>query len=417
MAMVYMQHKTISSIVYTSSYDSLMGVKKHHTSIQSLGNPDIRHNEYRDIFENCNRLQLFLKNQHFSYFSGNSSMSQPKEITIYDIARELNISATTVSRGLKGHPTINKNTRKKIAEKAKELGYTPNTFAGSLRSKRTNTIGVIVPRLNSYFMSSALAGMEHIANKHGYNLIISQSLENAKKEIENAHTMFNRRVDGLIISLSFNTENINHLLPFTGRNIPVIFFDRVFNSEQFTGVVIDNYAAAYEATKHLIQQGCKRIVHLAGNTIRNVYKDRLEGYMQALTDHQLKHDPKLVITSNLSEEAGIEAAQQIIQMTKKPDGIFAANDNCAIYCMIHLKQAGIRIPEDIAVVGFNNDRVSQIIEPALSTINYPGYSIGETTATHLINHLQGDTNIQSTNTIVLRTELIIRASSLKQKTG
>lgn len=344
-----------------------------------------------------------------------SVMSQPKEVTIYDIARELNISATTVSRGLKGHPTINKNTRKKIAEKAKEMGYAPNTFAGSLRSKRTNTIGVIVPRLNSYFMSSALAGMEHIANKHGYNLIISQSLEDAKKEIENAHTMFNRRVDGLIISLSYNTENINHLLPFTARHIPVMFFDRVFSGEQFTGVVIDNYTAAYEVTQHLIRQGCKKIVHLAGNTLRNVYLDRLEGYTQALKDHTIKFDPKLVISSNLSEEAGIEAAHQILQMPQRPDGIFCANDNCAVYCMLELKKAGIRIPEDIAIAGFNNDRLSQIIEPNLTTVNYPGYAIGETTATHLINHLLGNTNINNTNTIVLRTELIIRASSLKQK--
>lgn len=342
-------------------------------------------------------------------------MSQEKEVTIYDIAKALDISATTVSRGLKGHPAINKNTRKKIAEKAREMGYTPNAFAGSLRSKRTNTIGVIVPRLNSYFMSSALAGMENVANKYGYNLIISQSLENAKKEIENAHTMFNRRVDGLIISLAYNTENIDHLLPFTKRDIPVLFFDRVFNSGQFTGVVIDNYAAAYEITSHLISQGCKRIVHLGGNVIRNVYQDRLEGYLQALKDHQLEPDPQLIFTGNLSEEAGMDAARQLLQMPQLPDGLFAANDTCATYCMIELKRAGIRIPEDIAVAGFNNDRISQIIEPSLTTVDYPGYAIGETTATHLINHLQGTTNINNTNTIVLRTELIVRNSSLRNK--
>lgn len=340
---------------------------------------------------------------------------QPKEVTIYDIARELNISATTVSRGLKGHPTINKNTRKKIAEKAKEMGYSPNAFAGSLRSKRTNTIGVIVPRLNSYFMSSALAGMENIANKHGYNLIISQSLENAKKEIENAHTMFNRRVDGLLISLAYNTENIDHLLPFVNKNIPVIFFDRVFNNEQFTGIVIDNYASAYDVTRHLIEQGCKRIMHLAGSPLRNVYRDRLAGYQQALKDHGVTPDPALVLQSNLSEEDGMDAAQHILQMDQKPDGIFASNDTCAIYCMKQLKQAGIRIPEDIAVAGFNNDRISQIIEPNLTTVDYPGYAIGETTATHMINHLKGDSTIRNTNTIVLRTELIIRASSLRNK--
>ena len=151
-------------------------------------------------------------------------MAEGKEITIYDIARHLNISATTVSRGLKNHPAINKNTRKKITEAARELGYRSNTFASSLRSKRTHTLGVMVPRLNSYFMASVLAGMEDAASKAGYNLIISQSLEKAEKEIANAHTMFNKRVDGLLVSLAYDTKDIDHFKPFFTKGIPVVFF-------------------------------------------------------------------------------------------------------------------------------------------------------------------------------------------------
>ena len=343
-------------------------------------------------------------------------MPDDKEITIYDIAKHLNISATTVSRGLKDHPAINKNTRKKIFEAAKHLGYRSNTFASSLRSKKTFTIGVIVPRLNSYFMSSALAGMEDAASRENYNLIISQSLENAEKEVANAHTMFNKRVDGLLVSLAYDTENIHHFDPFFKKGIPVVFFDRIYPHADSTSIVIDNYRAAYDITKHLIQQGCKRIMHLGGNLLRNVYADRLNGYKQALRDHNITVDEKkMVYISKLSEEAGVKAAEIILKMSSKPDAVFAANDTAAVYCMMKLKEAGIRIPNDIAFAGFNNDPISKIIEPNLTTVSYSGYAIGEAAVTTLINHLNGVSSIKTTNSIILRSDLIIRGSSLKNK--
>lgn len=342
-------------------------------------------------------------------------MPPDKEVTIYDIARHLNISATTVSRGLKNHPTINKNTRKKIFEAARELGYRSNLFASSLRSKRTHTLGVIVPRLNSYFVSSVLAGMEDAANREGYNLIISQSLESAEKEIANAHMMFNKRVDGLLISLAYDTVDIQHLEPFFKKNTPVIFFDRVFPQTENISIVIDNYQAAYKVTGHLISQGCKRIMHLCGNTLRNVYADRLRGYRHALQEHGLPFDPKLVLTSRLSEEAGTEAAEAILAMKPKdrPDAVFSANDTAAVHCMMRLKAAGIRIPQEIAFAGFNNDPTSKVVEPNLTTVDYSGYHMGETAVTNLVNHLDGVANIRNTNAIILRSELIIRESSLK----
>lgn len=342
-------------------------------------------------------------------------MPDEKEITIYDIARHLNISATTVSRGLKDHPTINKNTRKKIAAAAKALGYRSNMFASSLRSKRTHTIGVIVPRLNSYFMASVLAGMEDTANREGYNLIISQSLENAAKEMANAHTMYNKRVDGLLVSLAYNTENIDHFKPFFRKGIPVVFFDRTYPHADSTSILIDNQSAAYSVTKHLLEQGCKRIMHLGGNMLRNVYAERLKGYKQALKDHKIPFEEKLVYISSLNEEAGTQAAEHILKMKQKPDGVFSSNDTAAVHCMIRLKAAGIRIPEDIAFAGFNNDPISKIIEPNLTTVNYSGYSVGEAAVTSLTNHLKGISNIKTTNTIVLRSELIVRDSSRKNK--
>lgn len=343
-------------------------------------------------------------------------MADDKEITIYDIAKHLNISATTVSRGLKDHPAINKHTRRKIAETASFLGYRSNTFASSLRSKKTHTIGVIVPRLNSYFMSAVLAGMENAASQENYNLIISQSLEKLEKEVSNVQTMFNKRVDGLLASLAYDTKNIDHFEPFFRKGIPVVFFDRVFPHNDSTSVVIDNYKAAYDVTKHLIDQGCKRLMHLGGNTLRNVYADRLRGFKQALADHNLPFDEKKsVFFSNLSEDAGNKAAELILKMTKKPDAFFSANDTAAVFCMKRLKEAGIKIPEDMAFAGFNNDPISKIIEPNLTTVNYSGYEIGQAAVTSLIGHLSGISNVKTTNTIILRADLIIRDSSLKNK--
>jgi LacI family transcriptional regulator len=346
-------------------------------------------------------------------------MADQKEITIYDIAKHLNISATTVSRGLKNHPTINKNTRKKIADAAKELGYRSNTFASSLRSNRTHTIGVIVPRLNSNFMSSVLAGMEYAASRETYNLIITQSLEKREKEKANAHTMYNKRVDGLLISLAYDTENISHLQPFFSKGIPVVFFDRTYPHSESVSIVIDNFKAAYDITKHLLEQGCRKIMHLGGNMLRDVYSQRLEGYKRALQDHKIPFDEKFIFISNLSEEAGTEAAKHILKLkaNKRPDAVFSANDTAAVHCMMALKSAGINIPGDIAFAGFNNDPISKVIEPNLTTINYSGYHVGEVAVMNLINHLKGLTSTRTTNTIVLRADLVVRDSSLKNKSS
>ncbi len=340
-------------------------------------------------------------------------MSQHKDVTIYDIAKSLSISPATVSRGLSDHPGIRKETKRKILDTAKKMGYQYNTFASNLRRKRTNTIGVIVPRLNSYFMSTVIAGMEKVANENGYNLIISQSQESYKKEIASATTMYNSRIDGLMVSLAYDTQDNDHFETLLKKKIPLIFFDRIIEHPDCTSIVIDNNQAGYDATKHLIDQGCRRILHLAGSLNRNVYSDRLEGYKQALHERGITFDPALVMSSNLNDQSGAEAAQKILSMTPRPDGVFASNDTSAVACMRELKQAGIKIPQEIAFVGFNNDPISKVIEPNLTTINYPGQEMGEVAAATLVNKLD---QRQSANldTIVLRHELIIRQSSLKK---
>lgn len=336
-----------------------------------------------------------------------------KEITIYDIARQLNLSPATVSRALNNHPAINSETKTTIVSTAKALGYRANRFASNLRRKQTHTLGVIVPRLNSYFMSTVLAGMETVANEASYNLIISQSLESFAKEKANAQTMFNSRVDGLLISLAYDTENLQHIEPFIDKNIPVLFFDRVMTHKKCTSVVIDNVLAGYEATHHLIEQGCRQIVHVTGNLKRNVYADRYKGYRQALAEHGIAFDESQVICTDLTPESGIKAMQHLRASLPLTDGLFVANDWCAVSCIGALKQAGVRIPEDIAVVGFNDDMVAQVIEPQLTTVHYPGQEMGEIAIGHLIQHLNGQSAIASTNTIILRSELIIRRSSMR----
>ncbi|HEX6181946.1 MAG TPA: LacI family DNA-binding transcriptional regulator [Chitinophagaceae bacterium] len=342
-------------------------------------------------------------------------MSNDKEVTIYDLARKLNISPATVSRGLADHPAISKKTKKRIFELADKIGYRSNYFARNLRNQKTDTIGVIVPRLNSNFMSSVISGIEHAANKEGYNLIISQSSESTDKEAANAKTMFNNRVDGLLVSLAYDTKDLSHFNSFFNKNVPVIFFDRVMEHKNCTNIIIDNRKAAYEATKHLIEQGSKRVVHITAPLKQNVYVERMQGYKQALADHKIKFKNEDIIICNLSMEAGDEVAEKIAAMKPFPNGAFVANDNCAVGCMLALMQKGYKIPEDIAVVGFNNDPVSRVIQPNLSTVNYSGYEVGEVAARHLINHLNEVSPIHNTNTIVLRSEFIVRESSLRQK--
>jgi len=341
-------------------------------------------------------------------------MSQTKEVTIYDIAEVLNVSPATVSRGLKDHPGLRKDTKKRIVETARKMGYQHNTFASNLRRKRTNTIGVIVPRLSSYFMATVIAGMEKVANAAGYNLIIGQSQELFKKEVASVNTMFNSRVDGLLISFSYDTGNIEHVNVFLKKQIPLIFFDRVIEHPGCTSVVIDNVKAGYDATIHLIEQGCKRIAHVGGSMNRNVYADRLKGQIMACKEKGIPHDESLVIINTLSDQEGAEAAMELLQLPNRPDGIFTANDAAGVAIIRELKHAGIDVPKDIAVVGFNDDPISRVIEPNLTTINYPGTEMGEVAATTLINKLK-DVPPPNVNTVVLRHELIVRASSLRKK--
>jgi LacI family transcriptional regulator len=343
-------------------------------------------------------------------------MKTRRDATIYDVAKALNISPSTVSRGLKDHPHIHKETKKKIRAMAKEMGYQQNKFASSLRKRRTETIGVVVPKLNSYFMATVIAGVEKITNRHGYGLIISQSQESGKQEVSCVSTLFNSRVDGMLISLAFDTKNLDHFNKLFNKDIPIVFFDRVADCHGCLSVIIDNYKAGYEATSHLISQGCTKIIHLGGNLLRNVYSERFRGYKQALHENGIDFNQKLVFISDLTGESGKSIIKKVLSMNPRPDGIFAANDTSAVATMVEMQAEGIKIPNDIAIVGFNNEPISQVIQPNLTTVDYPAREMGEIAATSLIEKLK-DPHSVSLSRIIMKHRLIVRESSLRSNNG
>lgn len=357
--------------------------------------------------------------KYFSYFCSlhvnDCKAFMNKEVTILDLAKQLNISIATVSRALNDDPVVSKKTKKKIFELAKELGYRHNRFAANLRSQKTNTIGILVPKLHSNFIASVLAGIEKETTAAGYDILIAHSAESFEKEKANALNLFHKRVDGVIASLAYDTDDLEHFKPFEEKGIPVVFFDRVEENSDTIKVVIDNYRAGYLATQHLIEQGCKRIAFLSAALKRNVYAKRFKGFVDAHYDSKMEVNEQWVITRDLTENGAVAAALDVLSMDPMPDGIFITNDFVAAIFMQTLKEHGIQIPQDIAVVGFNNDVISRIVEPHLTTIDYPGIDLGQIAAKNLISHLKGESDLRQTSTIIVRSELLVRASSLRNK--
>lgn len=339
-----------------------------------------------------------------------------KEITIYDLADRLGISATTVSRALNNNPRINNKTREKVHKLAEELGYRHNILAANLRKQQTRTIGVILHEVNSYFATSVLAGIEKVTTPEKFDILITHSAENAAREVANVKNLMNKRVDGIIVSLSMNSQSTDHFTPILDRGTPLVFFDRVIPDAKCTKVVIDNFQCGYDATRHLIEQGCKRIAHITADLVRNVYNDRYQGYQKALKDHKIKFDQELVAICGLNKAETTEAVTRLLE--QKPDAFFIPSDFAAAVCMEILHNKGLRIPEDIAVFGFNNDMLSDLITPKLSTIDYPGLLMGEMAAKALIEQIKlhrKNKNFKD-HTIFIPTEMILRESTQRKKT-
>lgn len=340
-------------------------------------------------------------------------MTKNSEPTIHDIARELKISASTVSRALNDNPRISLKTKEKIKAIADSLGYRPNTLASNLRNKKSNTIGIVVPLINRYFFSSVISGVEDIAFKAGYNVVISQSNDLTAKEISIVQSMFSNRVDGLIISIAMQTDTFDHLKLFQRKHIPLVFFDRAVPEIDTDKIVVDDFAGGYRVTQHLIDQGYKRIGHLAGPQNLRTYFDRKNGYIEALRKNGIAFDPSLINVNRLTSDDGITAVKLLMNLPNPPDAIFCGNDTTALSAMIYLRDKGIRIPEDIGIVGFSNEPFSQVVSPSISTIAQPGFVMGQKAAELIIRKIENKE--RTYQTIVLPTELVIRESSNRGK--
>ena len=336
-------------------------------------------------------------------------MIKNSEPTIHDIARELNISASTVSRALNENPRISLKTKEKIKAVADKLGYRPNSLASNLRNKKSNTIGIVVPLINRHFFSSVISGVEDIAFKAGYNVVISQSNDLLSKEINIVRSMFSNRIDGLIISIAMQTDSFEHLKIFKKKNIPLVFFDRVVPEIETDKIVVDDFAGGLRVTQHLIDRGYHRIAHLAGTQNLITYLDRKNGYVEALRKNGIPYDETLLIINTLTSDEGVSAVEQLMNLANPPDAIFCGNDTTALSSMIYLRDKGIRIPQDIGIVGFSNEPFSKVVSPSITTIVQPGFEMGQKAAELLIRQIE--TKERTYQTYVLPTELIIRESS------
>jgi LacI family transcriptional regulator len=336
-------------------------------------------------------------------------------ITIKDIARELGVSPSTVSRALKDHPDISQETKKKINELAKKLNYQPNTVALSLRQSKTNTLGVIIPEIAHFFFSAVISGIEDIAHDAGYHVIITQSNESFEREVMNTKALFNSRVDGILMSISKETENYDHLQSLLDYEIPLVFFDRIIDSLNACKVIVNDEQGAYEATTHLIEQGCYRIAHLAGPQNLAISKNRLNGYKAALANNRYMIDENLIKVCGLGTFEEAEAiTNEILDYRFPPDAIFANNDVAAYGAMMAIRKKKLRIPEDVAIVGFSNWRFSSLIQPALSSVTQPGFKMGQEATRLLMKQInKGEDEESITETISLKTNLVVRDSSRK----
>ncbi len=340
-------------------------------------------------------------------------MIKNSEPTIHDIARVLSISASTVSRALNDNSRISLKTRDKIKALALEMGYRPNSLASNLRNKKSKTIGIVVPLINRYFFSSVISGVEDVAFKSGFTVVISQSSDLAQKEIEIVHSMFANRVDGLIISIAMEPNTSDHLKLLRKKHIPLVFFDRVVPEIETDKIVVDDFDGAFRITQHLIDQGYRRIAHLAGPQNLTSYIDRKNGYLEALKKNEITFDPSLIVSIRLTSEEGTQAVKQLMNLPQPPDAFFCGNDTTALSAMIYLRDQGRRIPEDFGIVGFSNEPFSKVVTPSITTIVQPGFEIGQKAAELLIGRIEE--REQSFKTIILPIELIVRESSNRRK--
>jgi LacI family transcriptional regulator len=289
----------------------------------------------------------------------------------------------------------------------------------SLRQSKTNTLGVIIPEIVHFFFSTVISGIEDVAYSAGYNVILTQSNESLQREMTDMKALFNSRVDGMLISLSRETGTYDHIESMLAKGVPIVFFDRVYEHPNSSKIIVDDFSGAKEATLHLIDQGCKRIAHIEGSPNLAITKQRLEGYMEALKERGMPVDKSLIFPCpEASIEAGKSVTESILAKGTPPDGIFATNDPVAMGAIQAIREKGLKIPKDIAVVGFSNWLFSSMMDPPLSSVDQPGFEMGQEATKLLIRQIELKSKEKidpQPETKILKTRLVIRESSLKKK--
>lgn len=338
-------------------------------------------------------------------------------VTIKDIAKELNLSTSTVSRALRGSYEISPETKKLVLEYAEKINYRPNPIALSLKERRSRAIGVVVSEIANNFFSQAINGIESIAYNRGYHVIITQTHESRDREIVNVQHLASRSVDGLLVSLSSESEDISHFKELHDKGLPIVFFDRITDEIETHKITADSYLGAFHATEHLIFQGFKRIAHITSSSHLSITKERLRGYQEALEKHQITFDPKLIGYCNhggmIAEE--VEAAVKEVFATKpKPDAVFTASDRITTICLGVLKESKQKKFE-VGMIGFTNTNLGNLFHPTLSVIRQPAFEIGQVGIEMLIQIIESKRPVTEFEKRVLETELIIRESSLRKQ--
>ena len=331
-------------------------------------------------------------------------------ITIKDIARILGISPSTVSRALKDHPDISPKTKQLVQTFAEKVNYRPNALALSLRSSKTNTIGIVIPEIVHHFFSTVISGIEDVAYGRGYNAIICQTNENYQREVIDLQALIDNRVDGILVSMSKNTHEFTHFENVRENGVPIVFFDRICEAISSDRVIADDFEGARIATKHLISKGCRKIMHLAAPQHLLIGKNRKEGFCSALKENQLQCKEELIVKCD-TRELVFAKETEIIQKAGDIDGIFAVNDSTAIAAMQVLQRNGYKVPKDIAVVGFGDGPNANIAFPPLTTVEQKGYDIGQAAMNLLIGHIEDTAPEDEFETKIFTPELVERTSS------
>lgn len=339
-----------------------------------------------------------------------------KPVTIKDLAQQLRVSVSTVSRAMRGSADINAATKKAVLDLAHELDYQPNSIALSLVKSRTNILGVIIPDIAVQFFASAISGIQEVASAAGYNVMICQSNESEKTEADNIQALLASRVAGLIISVSGDTKNADHFRVLQKKGIPLILFDRVIDDIEVSKVIVDDYDGAFAAVDHLVAVGCKRIAHLAGPEKLRITTNRRNGYLDALHKHNIPLDENLVKYVDFDRQKAFEATANWLKSKNRPDGIFAISDRVAIGAMLAIKAAGLRMPEDVALVGFGNETTSSVLDPALTTVMQYPVEMGRIAARLFLKQIDTDPDEYTPQTTVLKTKLLINKSSDRKLT-